>query len=71
MKPTIHEAVTPEQRHDVYRFRYDIYVEEMGRYRSISDHGQRTFSEPEDETARLYYATDGERIVATMRHNWW
>lgn len=70
MKPTIHEAVTPEQRHQVYRFRYDIYVEEMGRYRSVADHDQRTFSEPEDETARLYYATDGEQIVATMRHNW-
>ena len=70
MKPTIHEAVTPQQRHDVYRFRYDIYVEEMGRYRSVADHDQRIFSEPEDETARLYYATDGEQIVATMRHNW-
>ncbi len=70
MKPAIHEAITPEQRLEVYRFRYDVYVEEMGRYRSIADHDQRTFAEPEDETARVFYATDGENIVATMRLNW-
>jgi hypothetical protein len=70
MLPTIHEATTEEQRHNVFRFRYDIYVEEMGRYRSIADHDQRTFSEPEDDTARIFYATDGENVVATMRLNW-
>jgi hypothetical protein len=26
--------------------------------------------EAEDSTARLYYASDGERLIATMRHNW-
>jgi len=70
MKPTIHEAITPEQLREVFSFRYDIYVEEMGRYRSIADHEQRTFAEAEDDTARVFYATDGEHVVATMRLNW-
>lgn len=70
MKPLIREAVTPEERNDVFRLRYDIYVEEMGRYRSIADHERRMLIEPEDATARLYYATNGEELVGTMRHNW-
>ena len=70
MKPQIQEATTGQQRHDVFRFRYDTYVEEMGRYRSIANHTERTLIEPEDETARLYIATDGEKVVGTMRLNW-
>jgi hypothetical protein len=70
MKPVIREATTPEERDAVFRFRYDIYVEEMGRYRSIADHDRRLFIEPEDKTARLYSATDGAPLVGTMRHNW-
>ena len=70
MKPEIHEAVTSEERLKVFQFRYDTYVEEMGRYRSVANHEERTLVEPEDETARLYLAIDGENVVGTMRHNW-
>ncbi len=70
MKPVIREARTPQERDAVFRFRYDIYVDEMGRYRSIADHARRMLIEAEDSTARLYHASDGERVVATMRHSW-
>ena len=70
MKPVIREAVTPEERDEVFRFRYQVYVEEMGRYRSVADHEGRKLIEADDATARLYYATDGERPVGAMRHNW-
>jgi len=70
MKPVIGEARTTQERDAVFRFRYDIYVEEMGRYRSIADHARRMLVEAEDATARLYLASEGERVVATMRHNW-
>ena len=70
MKPVIREAVTPEERDEVFRFRYQVYVEEMGRYRSVADHEGRKLIEADDATARLYYAADGERPVGAMRHNW-
>ena len=70
MKPKIVEAKTPEERKMVFRFRYDTYVEEMGRYRSVANHEERTLIEDEDDTARLYMALDGDRVVGCMRHNW-
>lgn len=70
VKTMIRQAITPEDREKVYRLRYDIYVEEMGRYRSLADHDRRMFIEPEDATARLYGAIDDEKMVGTMRHNW-
>ena len=35
----IHKAEKQDGRRAVYRFRYDLYVEEMGRYRSIGGSG--------------------------------
>ena len=70
MKPDIYEAKTPEDRLKIFRFRYETYVEEMGRYKSIANHKEKVLIEPEDEDARLYLATDGENVVGTMRHNW-
>ena len=33
-----HLAQTEEEKQAIYRFRYDVYVEEMGRYGSAADH---------------------------------
>jgi hypothetical protein len=63
-------AETEEERRSVYRFRYDIYVEEMGRYRSVADHGQRMLIEPSDAESRLFYSAAEERVVATARVTW-
>ena len=65
-----HLAESGEEKEAVYRFRYDIYVEEMGRYRGIADHAQRLFYEPEDESARIFYAAVDGKVVATSRFNW-
>ena len=65
-----HEARTEEEKEAVYRFRYEIYVAEMGRYRGIADHERRLFREPEDDTARIFYAAKGGEVVATSRFNW-
>src|SRR5262245_66044110 len=65
-----HAAQTEEEKLAVYRLRYDIYVEEMGRYRGAADHDRRLLVEPEDQTARIFYgAPDGE-VVATSRLSW-
>ena len=71
MKPEIGRAETDADRKAVFRLRYDIYVEEMGRYGSIADHQNRLLVEPDDALSRLYYARDEEgRTVGTMRLTW-
>lgn len=63
-------AETQAEREAVYRFRYSIYVEEMGKYRSVADHKRRMFFEPEDAQSRITYATEDGEVVATARGTW-
>ncbi len=63
-------ATTEEETEAVYRFRYDVYVEEMGRYGQAADHENRRLVEPEDETARIWYAAQDGEVVATHRLSW-
>ena len=63
-------AETAEEREAVFRVRYDIYVEEMGRYRSVADHERRRLVDPEDDTSWIIYATDGADVVGSMRITW-
>ena len=65
-----HAAETEEEKLAVYRVRYDIYVEEMGRYRGAADHDRRLLVEPEDQTARIFYAAPEGEVVATSRLSW-
>jgi hypothetical protein len=52
-------AETEEEKRAVYPFRYRIYVEEMGKYRSVADHAQRMFSEPCDAHSRIRCSASG------------
>jgi hypothetical protein len=63
-------ATTEEEKEAVYRLRYDVYVEEMGRYGEAADHENRRLVEPEDETARIWYAAQDGEVVATHRLSW-
>ena len=58
MQSGIHLARTEDEKRAVYRLRYDVYVEEMGRYRTVADHENRLLVEPEDETGRIFYCAD-------------
>jgi hypothetical protein len=70
-RPGIHLAQSEEERDAVYRFRYDIYVEEMGRYGTAADHVNRRLVEAEDATARIFYAAEDDgTVVATSRFSW-
>jgi hypothetical protein len=66
----LHQAKTEEEKNAVYRFRYDIYVTEMGRYGQAADHARKHLKEPEDETARIFYAAEDGAVVATGRYSW-
>jgi Cyclic nucleotide-binding domain/Acetyltransferase (GNAT) domain len=63
-------AETVEEREAVFRFRYAIYVEEMGRYKDVADRVDRRLADPEDEWSWIIYAVDGDEIVGTLRMTW-
>jgi hypothetical protein len=63
-------AETEDEKRAVYRFRYSIYVEEMGKYKAVADHAQRLFYEPCDAHSRIFYATENGEVVATARTTW-
>jgi hypothetical protein len=54
----------------IRRFRYDVYVREMGRYHSTADHERRLLGDEEDARSWTVYATDGGRVVASTRMTW-
>ncbi len=63
-------AETQEEREAVFRLRYDVYVEEMGRYQAVADHAGRMLHEDVDKQSRISFARlDGE-MVATARITW-
>jgi len=70
LKNGVHTARSEEEKEAVYRFRYQIYVLEMGRYTGVADHKNRRLREPEDDTAHIFYAASEGEVVATSRMNW-
>ncbi len=62
-------ATTRKEREKIYRFRYQVYVEEMGKLLSSADHKHRMVvdSEDSDDRCMLFYARTRSEIVGTMR----
>jgi hypothetical protein len=70
MPLTIRKAETAEDRQRVFRFRYEIYVEEMRRPQRHADHQARTIEEPFDATGHIFLAEDETgRVAGTVRAN--
>ncbi len=63
------EAVDAGVRNDIYRFRYRVYVEQMGLRQKYADHVRKRVVEPLDEAARIYAAYFNGTIVGTIRGN--
>ena len=63
-------AETVDEKEAVLRFRYAIYVEEMGRYAGVADRVDRRLGDPEDEWSWISYAIDGDEIVGSLRMTW-
>jgi hypothetical protein len=68
---TIRVAQSDDERQRVYGFRYQVYIDQLGRAPAGTDHEQRTVTDPLDYVAGAmhFYAMSGARMVATMRHN--
>jgi hypothetical protein len=65
-----HTVETAAELEAIQRFRYDVYVEEMGRYGSIADHEHQLLGDEEDTRSWIVYATDSGRVVASTRVTW-
>jgi Cyclic nucleotide-binding domain len=63
----VFRAQSQQDREELFRFRYAIYVAEMGRYRGSADHRARRLVEPEDAHSILYGARERRQIVGTSR----
>src|SRR5258708_28987233 len=63
-------AESAEEVEAVQRLRYAVYVEEVGRYRDVAGGSDRRFAEPEDGHSWIFYARDGNEIVAATRMTW-
>ncbi|MCP5047709.1 MAG: cyclic nucleotide-binding domain-containing protein [bacterium] len=62
-------AESDDIKKEIYRFRYSIYVEEMGKKLQHSDDKHRIIKDQLDDSCLLLYARSEEKIVATMRLN--
>ena len=63
-------VATAAELRDVQRFKYDVYVAEMGRYGAIADHRNRLLVEVDDPTSHIFQARVGGTLAATMRLTW-
>ena len=61
---------TENQLRECQRLRYEIYVEEMDRYKAVADHKRKLLIEPVDEISRHYLCFADGALAGTMRHTW-
>lgn len=68
-RPTLRFAASEEDCDRVFRFRYQVYVEEMLRKQRYADPVRRRIEEPFDATAYILMAEVEDRVVGTLRAN--
>ncbi|HEU0107162.1 MAG TPA: cyclic nucleotide-binding domain-containing protein [Vicinamibacteria bacterium] len=69
---TVHKAETPAQREAIYRFRYQIYIEEL-KYNYEADHERKWLRQAEDDepSTTLLYTGSPDDITSTVRVRAW
>src|ERR1700730_11061105 len=70
----VHVAESEEEREAVFRFRYSVYVEELGRKLGNADHSRRRVEDVDDDKlyTKLLYTTDGDgALTGTIRVRHW
>lgn len=66
----IRKVRTTSEAGAVFRLRYEVYIEELGRTQRYANHTARTIEEPLDACANVFCAHDGARVVGTVRSNY-
>lgn len=62
-------AITPEEKKEIYRLRYQIYVEEMSKNLEEVDYTNKLVYDELDEWGILLYAKIDSKLIATLRIN--
>lgn len=62
-------AETPEEREQVFKLRYSICVEEMGKNQHYADHKHKRLEEPLDSSAKIFAAYQNDQVIGTIRNN--
>ena len=62
-------ATTLREKREIYRLRYQIYVEEMAMQPIAVDHRHKLLYEDLDDWGVLFYAKVGSQLIGTMRIN--
>jgi len=60
-------ATTVAELEAVQRLRYSVYVEELDRYHDVDGGEAGRFAEPEDARSWIFYAREGDVVVAATR----
>ncbi len=63
----VHAARTDEEKHRVYRFRYDTLIEEMGTESVHAESVSKTVKDDLDDSAIQLYLTADERIAIAVQ----
>jgi hypothetical protein len=51
----------------ICRFRYEVYVEELGKTPGCANHVEKMLREPLDAVSLLFYAAQGAEVIGTVR----
>ena len=65
----VRRAETRTEREAIYRFRYEVYIDELQKSTPTADHDRRWLRDPEDDedTTILFYTGTPDEITGTMR----
>jgi len=69
-RPEVRFARSEDEKQAIFRFRYKVYVEGMGRDKNTADHINETLSDSLDESATLIGAFLGDVAVGAGRVNY-
>jgi hypothetical protein len=64
---SVRVAQTEDEKRAIYEFRYQIYIEEMGKPNSHADHASKQLRDELDDQATLLYASRNGELTGTLR----
>ncbi|MFN8236637.1 MAG: GNAT family N-acyltransferase [Chitinophagales bacterium] len=64
---TIHTAKTNDEKEEIYRFRYKIYIEELKKLHFVADHNKKQLYDEADNYCAVYYVKNNDGIIGTCR----
>ena len=63
----VHQAITAAQKAELYRFRYEVFVQEQRKYLRSADHARRELRDGLDEVATHLCLSENGQIIGAVR----